>query len=322
MDSDVKNKDAEISEAISAIAKDLSVFVNLLTDFGFKRVFGIKEVMLDFLNTVLDIEGGIADLTYSNVEIPGLTKEDRKAIFDLICITGKNERIIVEMQTIEQEHYKDRMLTYASQLIQEQNVKGKVGNKDWNFKLYPVYSVNILKFCLNKNVKTRKFLSYVQLMDRKTREVFTDKLTFVCIELPRFGKKLKNVKTGLEQWVYLIKHLHEMKGVPEKLKNEVFEKIFEMAKIAKMNKKEVYKYIKSLNEMNIVQNEINRRDRAIAQVSAERDTAWAERDSAWNTVATVTAERDNAWAERDNAWNALAQKNKEIAEYRRLLGLN
>ena len=47
--------------------QDLSVFINLLTDFGFKRVFGIKEVMLDFLNTVLDISGGVADLTYGNV---------------------------------------------------------------------------------------------------------------------------------------------------------------------------------------------------------------------------------------------------------------
>ena len=40
-------------------AKDLGVYINLLTDFGFKRIFGIKEVMIKFLNTVLDVEGGI-----------------------------------------------------------------------------------------------------------------------------------------------------------------------------------------------------------------------------------------------------------------------
>ena len=28
--------------------KDLGVYVNLLTDFGFKRIFGIKEVMIKF----------------------------------------------------------------------------------------------------------------------------------------------------------------------------------------------------------------------------------------------------------------------------------
>ena len=36
-------------------AEDLGVYISLLTDFGFKRVFGIKKVMLKFLNTVLDI---------------------------------------------------------------------------------------------------------------------------------------------------------------------------------------------------------------------------------------------------------------------------
>ena len=86
--------------------QDLSVYINLLTDFGFKRVFGIKEVMLDFLNVVLDLPEGIADLTYGNVEILGLTKNDRKAIFDLICITGNGERIIVEIQNIEEKHYR------------------------------------------------------------------------------------------------------------------------------------------------------------------------------------------------------------------------
>jgi len=43
--------------------QDLRVYINLLTDFGFKRVFEIKEVMLDFLNMVLEIQQGVACLT-------------------------------------------------------------------------------------------------------------------------------------------------------------------------------------------------------------------------------------------------------------------
>ena len=35
MDSDFTNSDADISEVIKAITEDLSVYVNLLTDFGF-----------------------------------------------------------------------------------------------------------------------------------------------------------------------------------------------------------------------------------------------------------------------------------------------
>ena len=281
--------------------QDLSVFINLLTDFGFKRVFGIKEVMLDFLNVILEIPGGIADLTYGNVEILGLTKEDRKAIYDLICITGNGERIIVEIQNIEQEFYRDRMLIYVSQLIQEQNVLGKVGDKNWNYKLAPVYSINILNFLLGKKKSPKKYLSHWLLKERDTNEVLYDKLTFVCIELPLFGKNLRGVKTALEQWIFLIKRLHELKNIPKKYKTEIFGKIFEMAKIAKMDKKEVNSYLNSLNEMNMIQYEINRRDNTITQQG--------------NTITTLRS--DNTTLK-----STIAAQAKEIEELKRLAGLN
>ena len=77
-------------------AEDLGVYISLLTDFGFKRVFGIKKVMLKFLNTVLDINGGIKDFYYGNPEKLGFSQFDRKAVYDLYCITGNDEHIIVE----------------------------------------------------------------------------------------------------------------------------------------------------------------------------------------------------------------------------------
>jgi len=171
-----------------------------------------------------------------------------------------------------------------------------------------VYSINILNFLLGKRKSPKKYLTHWLLKERDTNEVLYDKLTFVCVELPLFDKTLRGVKTALEQWIFLIRRLHELKNIPKKYKTEIFEIIFEMAKIAKMNKKEVNSYLKSLNEMNMIQYEINRRDNTITQVSAERDTAW-------NTVVTVTAERDKAWAERDNA---LA----ELNELKRRIGLN
>jgi len=98
-------------------AKDLGVYINLLTDFGFKRIFGIKEVMIKFLNAVLDIEGGIKDLRYGNPEQLGVSQYDRKAVYDLYCITEKDEHIIVEIQSAPQVYFKDRVLTYVSRLI-------------------------------------------------------------------------------------------------------------------------------------------------------------------------------------------------------------
>ena len=39
------------------------IYIDPLTDFGFKRLFGDKDLMIDFLNGVLDIKDSITDLT-------------------------------------------------------------------------------------------------------------------------------------------------------------------------------------------------------------------------------------------------------------------
>ena len=71
--------------------------------------------------------------------------------------------------------------------------------------------------------------------------------------------------------------------MPENLQNEVFEKVGELAKTDKMNKNEVIAYLKSLYDMNIVQNEIRR-------ISAERDDARA-----------IIAIQINTLAQKDDA---------------------
>jgi len=284
--------------------KDLGVYISLLTDFGFKRVFGIKEVMLNFLNTILDIEGGIKDVRYSNPEKLGFSQFDRKAVYDLYCITGNNEHVIVEIQYISQMYFKDRTLLYAARLINEQSVKGK----DWDFKLPQVYSLNILDFCFEdallplgieiKRTDENKYVSKIRLIDCDTGELFYDKLTFFYIELPRFTKKLQELKSFFEQWIFIIKHLHELNDLPEELRNgEVFEQLFEIAKIAKMTQKDVNNYLKDLNNMNIVRNEI----RGLRNIISERDNTLAAERNVFQS--TLAAER-----------NALQKANAKIAE--------
>ena len=60
-------------------------YISLLTDFGFKRVFGTepnKALLIDFLNTLLPEHHHIQDLTFKNNENLGQTPIDRKARHD------------------------------------------------------------------------------------------------------------------------------------------------------------------------------------------------------------------------------------------------
>ena len=76
-------------------------YINPFTDFGFKKLFGTefnKELLMDFLNQVLENRERIQDLTYLNTENLGKTEVDRKAIFDLYCENEIGEKFIIELQ--------------------------------------------------------------------------------------------------------------------------------------------------------------------------------------------------------------------------------
>ena len=165
-------------------------------------------------------------MTYIDTEVLGLSKEDRKAVCDVICVTGNGVHIIVEMQAIGQEFFNDRTRLYLAMLIQQQAIKGRAkGGKKWNFKQPPVYIISFANFYMDKkeeeaakakakskNVSAQetkfddKYVSYIKYMDVETNKVFIENETLVYIELPKFSKKLDEVKTFIEQWVYLVKN--------------------------------------------------------------------------------------------------------------------
>ena len=58
-------------------------YINLLTDFGFKRIFGSepnKALLIDFLNVILPPEHMIADISYKNNENIKSTSTPKKIL--------------------------------------------------------------------------------------------------------------------------------------------------------------------------------------------------------------------------------------------------
>ena len=111
-------------------------FINPFTDFGFKKIFGEeynKDLLIDFLNSILSLKSPIADVTYGSQEKLPIKKEDRKSIVDIYCESEDGSKFIVEMQKTKQLYFRDRSLLYASYPIVQQAKKG-----NWNYKLPPV----------------------------------------------------------------------------------------------------------------------------------------------------------------------------------------
>ena len=218
-------------------------YINLLTDFGFKRVFGSepnKQLLVDFLNTLLPDHHHIQELSYKTTEQLGNTPIDRKAIFDIYCQSEKGEKFIVEIQKAKQNFFKDRSVFYASFPIQEQALQG-----DWNYKLTSVYSIGVLDFIFDDHRDESTYIHTVELKDQNC-QVFYDKLKFIYIELPKFKKPVEALVSHQDQWLFLLKNLPYLENRPQPFQDEVFLQLFKIAEIANFSRPEQDSYQNSL----------------------------------------------------------------------------
>ena len=242
-------------------------YVNILTDFGFKRVFGLepnKQLLIDFLNTLLPQHHQIQTLSYKSTESLGSTPVDRKAIFDIYCQSVDGDRFIVELQKAKQNFFKDRSVFYASFPIQEQAARG-----EWDFKLAPVYSVGILDFIFDDHKQESDLIHVVELKNQHC-DVFYDKLKFIYIELPKFIKTIDQLESKQDKWLYLFRHLPEIEGQPRPFQDPVFLQLFEVAEIANFSPAEHDSYQSSLKYYRDLNNVIDTsRDEGKAEGKAE-----------------------------------------------------
>ena len=232
-------------------------YISLLTDFGFKRIFGTKpnkDLLINFLNSLFDGFQVIKDVKYLNSEHVGDVFAERKAIFDVYCENERGEKFIVEMQNAYQKYFKDRSLFYSTFPIREQAPKGA----EWNFKLEHVYTVALLNFDLEEEAFDKNDINHdVGLLDKKTFKVFNDKLSFKYVEIAKFNKTEEELDTLYDKWLYVLKNLSRLDERPATLKEKVFTKLFEEAEIAKFTPTELKEYEDSLKAYRDVKNSID-----------------------------------------------------------------
>jgi predicted transposase/invertase (TIGR01784 family) len=226
----------------------LGHYVNLFTDFGFKKIFGeesSKAHLISFLNTLLPQKHQIQNLAFIQNEYQGATGLDRKAIFDLNCVSDAGEHFIVELQKAKQNFFKDRSLFYATFPIQQQAKKGD----DWDFKLAAVYTIGILDFVFDEDKNDpqhkQQVVHQVQLKNQHN-QVFYDKLTFIYLTLPNFTKTEDQLETLQDKWFFLFRHLHHLQEQPRRLQERIFTSLFKHANIARFKPEERIAYESSL----------------------------------------------------------------------------
>jgi predicted transposase/invertase (TIGR01784 family) len=229
-------------------------YINPFTDFGFKKIFGEeenKDLLVDFIQTLMPEKSNITTINYLKTEKLGRANTERKAIFDLYCENDKGEKFIVELQRAEQDYFKERSIYYSTFAIQEQAKKGK-----WDYNWQGVYTIAIMDFSfthsLHKNVKTQ-----VVLYDEENGMVFTNKLKYIYLEMDKFKKSIEELETYYDKWLFILKNLHLLDEIPPELREKSFQKLFNVAEIAKYNPKDRQTYENSLKYYRDMENSLD-----------------------------------------------------------------
>ena len=240
-------------------------FAQLQCDFMFKRLFGSeanKDVLIGFLNMILE-DVQIKHVDFIPTEHLGLTKEDRKCVFDISCECEDGRRLIIEMQRGYQKHFRKRAVFYTSYPINEQGRKAREeyirdhGCKDdgedfrWDFDLKPVTVVALLNFKFDHDMSwpLERYHSSYRLREDVTGEIMTDVVRYVFLELARFRKSLDEIETRFDKWIYLLCHMHELTEIPEKFQDPEFKRLFLLSEINNFTPEELAQYLESLESM-------------------------------------------------------------------------
>ncbi len=223
-----------------------SRYINLFTDFGFKKIFADPDntdLLKSLLNDILQFEDKrkIKNIIFKNGELLPDAPEDRKAIIDLMCEDEIGNQFIVELQKVSQEHFQSRALYYTSFPIQQQGIKG-----GWNFELAPVYFIGLLNFEIDRFKDRLEYLHHGKITDIYTQEVMYDKLNMIYLEIPKLKKKKEELSSHLEWWMYVFQNLHNMTDIPQEIENDIIKSTFQKAEFASMPKGEQEKYHKNL----------------------------------------------------------------------------
>ena len=75
--------------------------------------------------------------------------------------------------------------------------------------------------------------------------------------MPKFNKKVEELETRFEKWLFVLKNLHKLDRVPEKLKESIFLQLFETAEISKFSQQEYQDYENSLKYYRDLKNSLD-----------------------------------------------------------------
>jgi len=270
-------------------------FLDIRTDFAFKKVFGSeqsKALLTNFLNAIL--YGGqpqIVDLKIVDPYQVPLIKGMKDSYVDVKAKLVNGTTVIIEMQVLSVQGFEKRVLYNAAKAYSTQLSIGEGFNL-----LNPVIAVTITDFVMFPELSSE--LTYFKLLEKNRLLKYSDDIELVFVELPKFRKTESELMSLADKWIYFLQCAGSVNYVPDTLAGEeAIQQAFQIASIANLNLEELQTQSKKMEYITMQRMILQDRDVAVQ----ERNIAVKEKEVAIKEKEVAVQEKEVAVQEKEVA---------------------
>ena len=149
------------------------------------------------------------------------------------------------MQKYKLRYAGDRLRLYMARIKSEIL---KAGSK--SYKLPSAFFIGFLNY--NRN-ESEFYFTEECWFNLQTKEIVNKKDFHVFVELPKFGKQPGECESFRDKIIWLFKNLHTIEERPESFGERLFDRIFDMLEISKLNREDYMAYWDGFEDVDEVQ---------------------------------------------------------------------
>ena len=167
-------------------------------DFAFKEIMMNEQARIGFLSAVLKLNpADIQKTEILNTSLRKLHEDEKQGILDVRILMNDATEIDIEIQLSMLNVWVDRSLFYLSKMYTEQIRPGQ------NYSVFKkCVSISILDFDLFQGESD--FYSCFHILEDNRHILYTDKMEFHILELPKLPSELREDSSDLELWAKFI----------------------------------------------------------------------------------------------------------------------
>lgn len=167
-------------------------------DFAFKEIMMNEQARIGFLSTILKLDPtDIKTTELLNTNLRKLHEDEKQGILDVRILLNNATEIDIEIQLSMLNVWADRALFYLAKMYTEQIRPGQ------NYSVFKkCVSISILDFILFQ--EDTEFYSCFHIREDNRHTLYTDKMEFHILELPKLPDELKEDSGDILLWAKFI----------------------------------------------------------------------------------------------------------------------